>query len=138
LKRELLEVKRAILPLSEICTRLVRFDFDLVPEDTRSYFRDINDQAMRINEMVDNTRELLSSALEANFALLSIAQSEVGKTFAAWAAIIGLCTMIAGIYGMNFRMMPGLDWDYGFEFILVVTVMSCGGLYLYFRRLGWL
>lgn len=138
LKRELLEVKRAILPLSDICTRLMRFDFDLIPEDTRSYFRDIYDQSMRINEMVDNTRELLSSALEANFALLSIAQSEVGKTFAAWAAIIGLSTMIAGIYGMNFQMMPGTRWEYGFELIMVLTFVSCSGLYLYFRRLGWL
>ncbi|MEI6409494.1 MAG: magnesium/cobalt transporter CorA [Bacteroidota bacterium] len=138
LKRELLEVKRAILPLSDICSRLIRFDLDLIPEDARSYFRDIYDQSMRINEMVDNTRELLSSALEANFALLSIAQSEVGKTFAAWAAIIGLSTMIAGVYGMNFRTMPGADWDYGFEFIMALTFVSCGALYLYFRRLGWL
>jgi len=138
LKRELLEVKRAILPLSDICSRLIRFDLDLIPEDARSYFRDIYDQSMRINEMVDNTRELLSSALEANFALLSIAQSDVGKTFAAWAAIIGLSTMIAGVYGMNFRYMPGADWDYGFEFIMALTLVSCGGLYLYFRRLGWL
>ena len=138
LKRELLEVKRAILPLSDICTKLIRFDFDLIPEDTRSYFKDIYEQSMRINEMVDNTRELLGSALEANFSMISIAQSDVGKTFAAWAAIIGLSTMIAGIYGMNFRFMPGLEWDHGFEFILAVTFFSCGGLFVYFRRLGWL
>jgi magnesium transporter len=138
LKRELLEVKRAISPMSEICTRLMRFDFDLVPEDTRSYFRDIYDQAMCINEMVDNTRDLLGTALEANFSLISISQSEVGKRFAGWAAIIGVPTMVAGIYGMNFQFMPGLDWSYGFEVILLLTLALCLGLFIFFRRLGWL
>jgi magnesium transporter len=138
LKRELLNVKRAVSPLIDICNRLVRFDFDLIPEDTRTYFRDIYDHAIRLNEMVDNTRELLSTALEANFSLISISQSEVGKKFAGWAAIIGVPTMIAGIYGMNFRFMPGLDWQYGFELVLALTLGSCGGLFLFFRSLKWL
>lgn len=138
LKRELLEVKRAVSPLIDICNRLVRFDFDLIPEDTRTYFRDIYDHVIRINDMVDNTRELLSTALEANFSLISISQSEVGKKFAGWAAIIGVPTMIAGIYGMNFHFMPGLDWNYGFEVVLTLTLGSCLALFIFFRRLGWL
>lgn len=138
LKRELLEVKRAVSPLIDICNRLVRFDFDLIPEDTRTYFRDIYDHAIRLNEMVDNTRELLATALEANFSLISISQSEVGKKFAGWAAIIGVPTMIAGIYGMNFHFMPGLDWDYGFEVVLALTIGSCLMLFAFFRRAGWL
>ncbi|MBC7775706.1 MAG: magnesium/cobalt transporter CorA [Phycisphaerae bacterium] len=138
LKRELLEVKRAISPLIDICNRLVRFDFDLIPEDTRTYFRDIYDHVLRINEIVDNTREMLSTALEANFSLLSISQSEVGKRFAGWAAIVGVPTLIAGIYGMNFHHMPGQDWDYGFEAILALTIGSCLALFILFRRAGWL
>lgn len=138
LKRELLDVKRAVSPLIDVCNRLVRFDFDLVPEDTRTYFRDIYDHVLRLNEMVDNTRDLLGTALEANFSLISISQSEVGKKFAGWAAIIGIPTMIAGIYGMNFRFMPGLDWDYGFEVVLALTLVSCVGLFAFFRRLRWL
>lgn len=138
LKRELLQIKRAVSPLIDICNRLVRFDFDLIPEDTRTYFRDIYDHAIRINEMVDNTRELLSTALEANFSLITISQSEVGKKFAGWAAIIGVPTMIAGIYGMNFHFMPGLNWEYGFEVVLILTLGSCVGLFLFFRRAGWL
>jgi magnesium transporter len=138
LKRELLDIKRAVSPLIDICNRLVRFDFDLVPEDTRTYFRDIYDHAIRINEMVDNTRELLSTALEANFSLISISQSEVGKKFAGWAAIIGVPTMIAGIYGMNFKYIPGLDWDYGYLVVLAMTMTTCGGLFVFFRRAGWL
>ncbi len=136
LKRELLEVKRAISPLIDICNRLVRFDFDLIPEDTRTYFRDIYDHAIRINEIVDNTRELLSTALEANFSLLSISQSEVGKRFAGWAAIFGVPTLIAGLYGMKFHHMPGMDWDYAFELVLILTICTCLALYIFFRRAG--
>jgi magnesium transporter len=138
LKRQLLDVKRAVSPLIDVCNRLVRFDFDLIPEDTQTYFRDIYDHVIRINEMVDNTRELLSTALEANFSLISISQSEVGKKFAGWAAIVGVPTMIAGIYGMNFQFIPGSDWEYGFEFVLFTTLGSCMGLFVFFRRLKWL
>jgi len=138
LKHELLEVKRAIFPLVEICNRLMRFDFNYISEDTRPYFRDIYDHAMRINEMIDNSRELLNTALEANFSLISISQSEVSKKFAGWAAIIGVPTMVAGIYGMNFNDMPELHWHYGYPVVLGVTIGLCVVLYLLFKRSGWL
>lgn len=138
LKHELLEVKRAVFPLVEICNRLMRFDFDYISEDTRPYFRDIYDHAMRINEMIDNSRELLNTALEANFSLISISQSEVSKKFAGWAAIIGVPTMVAGIYGMNFSDMPELRWHYGYPVVLSLTIVLCIVLYLLFRRSGWL
>ena len=138
LKRQLLEVKRAISPLIDICNRLVRFDLEVIPEGTRPYFRDIYDHVIRINEMVDNARELLTTALEANFSLISIAQNEVAKRFAGWAAIIAVPTMIAGIYGMNFKVMPELDWPYAYPVVLVVTFGLSGLLYLFFKRSGWL
>ena len=138
LKHELLEVKRAVFPLVEICNRLMRFDFHYISEDTRPYFRDVYDHALRINEMVDNSMELLNTAMEANFSLLSISQSEVSKKFAGWAAIIGVPTMIAGIYGMNFNVMPELHWKYGSPVILSVTIGLCVVLYLLFKRSGWL
>lgn len=138
LKHELLEVKRAVFPLVEICNRLMRFDFHYISEDTRPYFRDVYDHALRINEMVDNSMELLNTAMEANFSLLSISQSEVSKKFAGWAAIIGVPTMIAGIYGMNFNVMPELQWRYGYPVILSVTIGLCVVLYLLFKRSGWL
>jgi magnesium transporter len=138
LKRELLEVKRAISPLIDMCNRLIRFDFDLIPEDTRPYFRDVYDHVIRINEMVDSLRELLTTALEANFSLISISQNEVTKRFAGWAAIIALPTMIAGIYGMNFQWMPELHWAYGYPLVLGLTIGSCVLLYLFFKRSNWL
>ncbi len=138
LKRELLEIKRAVSPLIDICNRLMRFDLEVIPEDTRPYFRDVYDHALRINEMLDNARELLSTALEANFSLISISQNDVSKRFAGWAAIIGVPTMIAGIYGMNFQDIPELHWRYGYPFVLILTFGSCILLYRYFKRSGWL
>ncbi|MBA3440852.1 MAG: magnesium/cobalt transporter CorA [Pyrinomonadaceae bacterium] len=138
LKRELLEVKRAVSPLIDICNRLMRFDLDVIPEDTRPYFRDVYDHTIRINEMVDMLRELLTTALEANFSLISISQNEVTKRFAGWAAIIAVPTMIAGIYGMNFEFMPELGWRYGYPMVLILTIGSCLALYTHFKRSGWL
>ena len=137
LKRELLEVKRAISPLIDICNRLIRFDFPLIPEETRPYFRDIYDHTIRINEMIDNTRELLTSVLELNFSLISIGQNEVSKKFAGWAAILAVPTMVAGIYGMNFKFIPELSWHYGYPVVLAVTIGTCILLYRQFKRSGW-
>jgi magnesium transporter len=138
LKRELLEVKHAISPLIDICNRLFRFVTKLIQEDTRPYFRDIYDHAIRLNEMVDNTRELLTSVLEVNFSLISISQNEVSKRFAGWAAILGVPTMIAGIYGMNFKVIPELSWRFGYPVILTLTGVICVGLYRHFKQSGWL
>ncbi len=138
LKRELLEVKRAVSPLVDICNRLMRFDIKCISEETRPYFRDVYDHVIRINEMVDNTRELLNSAMEANFSLISIAQSDVSRKFAGWAAIIAVPTMVAGFYGMNFKFMPELSWHYGYYTVVAVTVCICVTLYYFFRKSGWL
>jgi len=138
LKRELLEVKRAVNPLIEICNRLMRFDIKSISEETRPYFRDVYDHVLRINEMVENTRELLSTAMEANFSLISISQNDVSKKFAGWAAIIALPTMIAGFYGMNFKFMPEAEWEYGFYSVIIVTIIACALLYFLFKRSGCL
>lgn len=138
LKRQLLEVKRSVSPLLDICNRLMRFDLRLIDDETRNYFRDVYDHAVRINEMVDNARELLSTALEANLSLISIAQNDVSKRFAGWAAIIGVPTMIAGIYGMNFDAMPELRWTFGYPTVLGVIIGTCGLMFYFFRRSGWL
>src|SRR5206468_11450245 len=111
LKRELLEVKRAVSPLVDVCNKLMRFDIKYISEETRTYFRDVYDHVVRINEMVENTRELLNTALEANFSLISISQNDVSKKFAGWAAIIAVPTMVTGFYGMNFQFIPEVEWQ---------------------------
>jgi magnesium transporter len=138
LKRNMLEIKRAVSPLVDVCNRLMRFDQPLIPEDTRPYFRDVYDHAIRINEHVDTLRELLTGALEAHLSLTAVAQNDAMKKLAGWAAIIGVPTMVAGIYGMNFKYMPELEWPYGYPAVMVVMLASCGYLYYRFKRSGWL
>ncbi|MEI6945924.1 magnesium/cobalt transporter CorA [Paraflavisolibacter sp. H34] len=145
LRRELLQVKRAVSPLIDVSNRLIRFDYPIIPEEGKPYFRDIHDHVLRINEMLDHTRELLNSVLEVNFSLISMAQNEisnkqneVSKRFAGWAAILGLPTMVAGIYGMNFKFIPELEWHWGYPIVLFLTFCACVVLYHHFRRSGWL
>jgi magnesium transporter len=138
LKRQLVTVKRAVSPLIDVCNRLVRFDMAFIPDTARPYFRDIYDHVVRINESIDNLRELLTTALEANLSLASMQQNEVTKKLAGWAAILAVPTAIAGIYGMNFQHMPELRWEYGYAVVMVAIVVICGTLYWRFSKAGWL
>jgi len=138
LKRDLLALRRAVAPLVEVCNRLMRFDLPHIPEDTRVYFRDVYDHIVRLNETIDAQRELLTTALEAHLSLMSHAQNEHMKRITAWAAMIAVPTMIAGIYGMNFKNMPELQWTYGYHLSIVVMAAACVGLYVGFKRSGWL
>jgi len=138
LKRDLLALRRTVTPLVEVCNRLMRFDLPHIPEDTRLYFRDVYDHIVRLNETIDAQRELLTTALEAHLSLMSHAQNEHMKRITAWAAMIAVPTMIAGVYGMNFKNMPELSWAYGYYTSLIVMVAACAGLYVGFKRSGWL
>jgi magnesium transporter len=138
LKRDLVALKRAVSPLVDVCNRLVRFDTRFVPDDVRPYFRDVYDHVIRINETIDNLRELLTTALEAHLSLTAVRQNDVMKQLAAWAAILAVPTAIAGIYGMNFDFMPELRWRFGYPLVLGVTLVVCGTLYWRFKRAEWL
>jgi magnesium transporter len=138
LKRELLHLKRAVSPLIDVANRLMRSDLALIPPDAHPYFRDVYDHVVRVNEMVDILRELLTSALEANLSLISVRQNEAMKRLAGWAAIIGVPTMIAGVYGMNFKFMPELDWRWGYPAVVSGMAAISGYLYIRFKRAGWL
>jgi magnesium transporter len=138
LKRNLVEVKRAVSPLVDVCNRLVRFDMQLIPEDTRPYFRDVYDHAIRINDHVDTLRELLTGALEAHLSLTAVSQNDAMKKLAAWAAIIAVPTMVAGIYGMNFKFMPELEWRYGYPVVMASMLTAAVYLYYRFKQSGWL
>ena len=138
LRRDLVALKRAILPLIEVCNRLMKFDVEMVAADTHPYFRDIHDHLLRLNELIDSLRELLGTALDANASLISEQHTVQTKRLASWAAIIAVPTMVAGIYGMNFTQMPELHWAYGYPVALGIMAVACFGLYVAFRRSGWL
>jgi magnesium transporter len=111
---------------------------DLIPPDTRPYFQDVHDHVVRIADLINNLEQLSQIALEAKFALISVAQNDDTKRLAAWAAIIAVPTMIAGLYGMNFDVMPETKWSYGYPEAIVVMLTICALLYRWFRKVKWL
>ena len=138
LKREVMTIKRAVSPLIDVCNRLVRYDLGLIADEVRPYFRDVYDHVVRINESTDTVRELLSAALDANLALAGIRQNEVMKALAGWAAIFGVGTLMAGIWGMNFQHMPELGKPWGYPLALALIAVASGGVYWRLKRARWL
>jgi magnesium transporter len=138
LKRDVLELHGAVVPLAEPLKSLARGDHALLDEEITPYFRDVHDHVLRVSGEVQSFRELLTSVLTANLTQASVRQNEDVRRISAWAAIIAVPTMIAGIYGMNFEHMPELGWWFGYPLVLAVIAALCFGLYRYFRRAGWL
>ncbi|MDP9188965.1 MAG: magnesium/cobalt transporter CorA [Actinomycetota bacterium] len=138
LKREVIEFHRAVWPLLSPLTALERGAFTRVPEELRRYFRDIADHARRVDEQVTSQRELLTSVLEANLALVSVNQAEIVKKISSVAGIIAVPTFIASVYGMNFEYMPELDERAGYPLVLLAMLLAVAGLSYFFRRISWL
>jgi magnesium transporter len=138
LKRELLELKRAVVPLGrpleELATRPVR----VVAPEIRAYFRDVSDHLLRATEQIAAFDELLNSILQAHLAQVTVAQNEDMRKITAWAAIVAVPTMVCGVYGMNFEHMPELGWRYGYALVIGLITVACAVLYRGFRRNGWL
>ncbi len=138
LKRELLQLRRAVSPLEVPLQRLAERHVDVVPDTMRSYFRDVQDHAIRVRDQVSSLDELLTSILQASLARTQMADNEDMRKISAWAGIIAVPTAIAGIYGMNFRYMPELDWRWGYPAVLTLIATVCFLLYRGFKRNGWL
>jgi len=138
LKRELMALRKAVSPLEVPLQKLAERQIDAVPEAMRSYFRDVQDHAIRVREQVGGLDELLSSILQASLARTTLADNEDMRKISAWAGIIAIPTAIAGIYGMNFQFMPELRWRYGYPLVLLLIVVACVSLYRGFKRNGWL
>jgi magnesium transporter len=139
LKREVIEFHRAVGPLLVPLERLETGGVSrLIDDELRRYFRDVADHARRIDETVSSQRELLTSALEANLALVSVRQNDVIKEISSWAAIITVPTLIASVYGMNFEHMPELKSRFGYPLALLTMAAAVVLLYRFFKRVGWL
>jgi magnesium transporter len=138
LEREVLELQRAVRPLAAPVDRLARGHFDLISPEMRDYFRDVHDHVLRVASRIEGFRDLLGSALQANLTQVTVRQNADMRRISAWVAILAVPTMIAGIYGMNFRHMPELSWQYGYPAVLALILLVCGALYRGFRRAGWL
>ncbi|HEY0701069.1 MAG TPA: magnesium/cobalt transporter CorA [Micromonospora sp.] len=136
--RELVEFKRAVVPLQRpLMTLTAQINRD-VPKEVRRYFRDVQDHLTRTVEQVNAYDDLLNSILQVRLAQVTVEQNNDMRKIAAWAAIAAVWTAIAGIYGMNFRHMPELTWTYGYPGVLALMLTISLGLYRWFRRNGWL
>jgi magnesium transporter len=138
LKRELVEFKRAVLPLQRPLGALVDGRLGGMPPEVMRNFRDVHDHLLRTVEQVVSYDDLLNSILQARLAQVTVEQNNDQRKIAAWAAIAAAQTAIAGIYGMNFPNMPEIHWKYGYPFVLLVMFGSAVALYRLFRRSGWL
>ncbi|MFI7598917.1 magnesium and cobalt transport protein CorA [Actinoplanes sp. NPDC049681] len=136
LKREMVEFKRAVLPLQEPLQRLL--DHGVVPDALYPYLVDVRGRLGRAVDRVAGFDDLLNSILQARLAQVSVDQNNDMRKIASWAAIAAVQTAIAGIYGMNFKVMPGLDWQYGYPAVLLLMAVASVVLYRRLKRVGWL
>jgi magnesium transporter len=138
LRRQLLKLRKAVAPLVDVCHRLEHADEGLIEPAMQPFFRDVSDHIRRVQEEIDALREVLAFAFEASLMAGQAQQNAITRKLAAWAAILAVPTAVAGIYGMNFQNMPELNWRYGYYGVIAVILALCGGLYLRFKRQGWL
>jgi len=137
LRRRIVRFRRAVGPLREVID-LLHERGEIVTPTLSPYYRDILDHVIRTLELIDNIRDLLTSALEARIAQVSNRLNVVMKQLTGWAGIILVPTLIAGIYGMNFRDMPELSWTFGYPLALGSMLASGVILYVVFKRRDWL
>lgn len=138
LKREIAEVRRAVLPLREPMRKFSIPSDELITPETATYFRDVSDHLHRVSEVIDNLDGLLSTAFDAHLARISVQQNEDMRKISAGAALVVVPTLIAGIYGMNFDHMPELEWTFGYPFSLLLMVGVSAVLLWFFKKSGWL
>ncbi|MGH3749273.1 MAG: magnesium and cobalt transport protein CorA, partial [Micromonosporaceae bacterium] len=138
LKRELVEFRRAVFPLQRPLATVVAGDVPGVPEEIRHYIRNVADHLSRVTEQLTTFDDLLNSILQARLAQVTVDQNNDMRKIAAWAAIAAVQTTIAGIYGMNFKHMPELDWQYGYGGVMLLMAGAVVVLYRAFRKTGWL
>ncbi|VIO78674.1 magnesium/cobalt transporter CorA [Bradyrhizobium ivorense] len=138
LRRDLMRLRNAVGPLVEVCRRLERDNLPMIRPTMRPLFRDVTDHVRTIQEQIDSLREVLAFAFEASLLVGQAQETAISKKLASWLAIVAVPTAIAGIYGMNFKNMPELQWEYGYFAVIGAIAAICTMLFWRFRRSGWL
>ena len=138
LKQKLMVLKHAVDPLMEATGRLYGGRVPQICAGMNEYFRDVYDHLHRIHTSIEGIREMLTTAIQVNLGMISLGESEVTKKLAAWAAMIAVPTMVAGIYGMNFEHMPELKWWFGYPLSLGAMLVADAYLYYRFKKSKWL
>jgi magnesium transporter len=138
LKQKLTMVNHAIDPLLEAVGKLTGGRVPQITQGTQDYFRDVVDHLERLSHGVDTLRDTVATAMTVNLAMITLNENEVTRRIAAYGALVAIPTMIAGIYGMNFKHMPELEWHIGYPLALALMVGIDMYLFRRFRKAGWL
>jgi magnesium transporter len=138
LKQRLMTLKHATGPLHDATSKLFGGRVPQLCLGLRDYFSDVYDHLTRLNQSIDSLRDMVTTAISVNLSLITIQESEVTKRLAAYAGLVAVPTLIAGIYGMNFSHMPELSWVYGYPFSLGTMAVIDGYLFYRFRKAKWL
>lgn len=138
LKQKLMVLKHAVAPLLEATGKLFGGRVPRLCSGTQEYFRDVSDHLVRLNQSIDSQRDMVVTAMSVNLALVTSSENETTKRLAAYGALVAVPTMIAGIYGMNFKHMPELDAAWGYPLTLAIMFGIDVYLFLRFRKAGWL
>lgn len=138
MKIQLLQLRNAVVPIEDISLQLMRLHHDLIPKDMGAYFRDVHDHVARIISTLDNMREMLTAAMQVHLALFTVRQNEVVKKLAGWGAVLAVPTVVFSLYGMNFQVMPELQWHFAYPAVLAGTATVCILMYRKLKRSGWL
>jgi magnesium transporter len=138
LKHKGMVVRHAVEPLIEAVHKLYGGRVPQVCVGTQEYFRDVYDHLLRVSQQLDGLRDMVITAMQVNLSMISLSENEVTKRLAAYAALVAVPTMVAGIYGMNFKNMPELSWEWGYPMAVGIMVAIDAYLWFKFRRTGWL
>ncbi len=138
MRRDLTTVRRAAAPLREVVNAIIRREIEFVGDEAIVHFHDVYDRVLRVGDLVEAQRDLLTGLLEANLAVTSNQLNQVMKKMTSWGAILIVATLIAGIYGMNFRHMPELKWAFGYPAALALMGVTTFFLWRYFKKKNWL
>ena len=131
-------MRRAVNPLREPMKRFATGSVAFVSQESSPFFRDVADHVIRVSETIENLDGLLSTAFDAHLARITVQQNDDMRKISAGAALVVVPTLIAGIYGMNFKHMPELSWYLGYPFALSLMVLASAGLWFLFKKSGWL
>jgi magnesium transporter len=137
-KREVIEFRRAVLPLVAPLTKLAEGEVRNIDPKYAARFADVRDHLLKVIDEIEFMNDLIDAALHANAALIQVNQNGDMRKISAWVGIGAVPTMVAGIYGMNFEHMPELGWKFGYPLVLLVLAVVCGQLFRTFRRNRWL
>ena len=138
LKREILEMRHAIDPLTPALRSLMNLREDIMPKDVSRYLSDVLDHQLAAADLVSGLDERLSALIDAAAVKIQLQQNQDMRTISAYAAILAVPTALAGIYGMNFDHMPELHWEYGYYYCLLLNLAVILLMWWWFKRKNWL